>query len=375
MSVAASVMIAVEDPGAANMAADLPAALAARGLAASLFAGGAGSAQLDRLGRPHRRIAAGTTAGALLDEDRPRAVVVGTSEDRSALGLALVDAARGRGIATLGLVDGPANAAERFRGTGAAADTHAPDLIAVADIACRDAFLAAGFAATRLVVAGHPAFDRARAERRHLDARGRAAVRAAVFPDAPAGRPVVVFLSELSDGLDAARFALTGDETLRGRPGTAERTRAVTEAFLDATAGLATRPWRVLRLHPKERREDHADLLDEFDAVSAEGPPFEVLYAADLVVGLTTFALVEALLLGRPALSLLPRASDAAWLPAIGLGLVPMVCRNAEIAPAVLRFAGREPDAALLARHMPEGAAAHLAELIAGRVAVAAGAA
>ncbi|MEX2649731.1 MAG: hypothetical protein WD673_12040 [Alphaproteobacteria bacterium] len=312
------VLILVEDAGAANMAAPLPAALEPFGLSTRLVAAGAATRQLRDLGTPSEPLD-GRSAKALLADAAPRLVAVGTSEDADAVGLDLVTAARALSIPNAGLVDAPTNATSRFRGRGSATFGHAPDALLVADAATRSDFVAAGWAASRIEVVGHPHRDRVRAERRRLDVEGRASARARVLPDAPADRPVLVLLAEASDGLDPAQFRRTDDYTLLGRGRGHRRTDIVIEEVLDAAATMVPRPWILLRPHAKNGAGEFDGYRAKVGRLGRDETMFDLLYAADLVVGLTTAALDEAALLGRPTLSVVPRAAEAAWLASAGL--------------------------------------------------------
>lgn len=353
----------VEDPGAANFVAGLPGALAARGLSCRLFAGGDGRAHLAALGERFEPSACDASAEALVDGVKPRLVLCGTAENRDTLGLSLIDAARARGIPSVGVVDGPSHVVDRFRGRTARADTHAPDRIVVPDAPTATAFRAAGFAAERISVAGHPQFDRVRAERRRLEAEGRAAVRRRVVPDAAPDARIVLFLAELSDGMAPELYRHAPHWTLVGRGTSALRTQIAIEEFLDAGAGLGLH--LILRLHPKERPETYAAYRSEFAAFSAGGLAYDLVFAADLVVGMTTFLLVEAVLLGRPTLSILPDPSQAGWLPSAVAGLTPTVSRRTDILPMLESQLSSEPAPGLTARSFPEGATAQVAQIVA----------
>lgn len=357
------VLILVEDAGAANMAAPLPAALAQLGLSTRLVAAGAAARQLRDLGTPSEPLD-GRSAKTLLADAAPRLVTVGTSEDRDAVGLELVAAARALSIPSAGLVDAPTNATSRFRGRGPAAFGHAPDALLVADAVTRTAYVSAGFAAPRIEIVGHPHHDRLRAERRRLDAEGRAVVRARVLPDAPAGRPVLVLLAEASDGLDPAQFRRTDDYTLFGRGRSDRRTDIVIEEVLDAAATMVPRPWIVLRPHAKNGADEFDGYRAEVGCLGRDEPLFDLLHAADLVVGLTTAALDEAALLGRPTLSVVPRAAEAAWLASAGL--TPIAHDRAMLRRMLSeRIGAAGTSADDLDRAFPPGAAARAARALA----------
>jgi hypothetical protein len=354
------VLILVEDAGAANMAAPLPAALAAEGLDAVLVADGVGARQFDGLGVPYRTAEAAVPV--LLAALAPRLVVVGSSERPATRAPALVAAARAKGCAVVGLVDGPANAALRFRAA-------MPDTLLVADAVTAAAYATLGVAAARVLVVGHPHHDRVRAARAALDVEGRATVRARVLPSAPPDGYVVVLLTERSDGLDESRFRRAPDWTLHGRGGADSRTDVVIEEVLDALAARSPAPWIVLRPHPAENPGAYDRFVPEVARVSRSEPLFDLLYAADLVVGLTSVALDEAVLLGRPTLAVVPRAVERAWLASAALGLTPVVATRAALRDLVAA-PPPPPDATRLATAFPVGAAARAARALAAMMGV-----
>lgn len=364
-------LILVEDPGAANYVAGLPAALAADGLTARLFATGYAAEHLRGLGVTYEVAGSEATPAELLDTLRPGLLVVGTSEDPDARGLALIDTARVRGIASVGVIDGAANPALRFRGRSAAATAHAPDWLLVADQATRSAYSACGFDPTHIRVCGHPHFDAVRATRATLDGADRGAQRARLFPGI-AAQPAILFLSEVSDGLDATLFRRRDDYLLAGNIAHDRRTQIVLDEFIVACAAARPDAFTILRLHPKDRRIDYADYTGHFDLVSEGGPVAPLLHAADLVVGMTSIALIEAALLGRPTLSILPRPSEAEWLTTIVSGVTPMVCRRSDIAPALRALIGAQVNDDHIDTLMPPGSNEHvravLRDLLAGHV-------
>lgn len=320
MSSRAEVLLYVEDPGAANFVADLVLALGDR---ARLYAGGVARVLLDERGVAWLPLE--LPPAELLARQRPALVLVGTAENPETPGLALVDAARAAGIESAAVVDAPQNAEHRFRGRGSAPLAHAPDWILVPDEQTRASYVGLGHPSARALVTGHPQWDRVLQLRAALEREGRAAVQARALPEMPAGAPLVVFLAEISDGFGAARYRRSADYTLAGRGGADGRTEIVLEELLDALAALPRRPSLALRLHPKNDPAEFAAYREELDAISIGGPPYALVFAADLVVGMTTTLLAEAVLLGRPTLAVLPREAERAWLPPVAAEATPVV--------------------------------------------------
>lgn len=262
----------------------------------------------------------------LAPDDAPALLVVGTSENPRAKAFALVHAARLRGVPTLGIVDSAACAAYRFRGLTDAPLAHVPDRLAVCDAATREAFVDLGLAPERVKVVGWPQADRALAARSRLDAEGRERVRERVLGPGCGQRLVVTFATEISAGLDPALGRRDASWTLAGR-GAQGRTETVLEELLDALKMFPQRPWLLIKLHPKNADSDYDAYRAEVDAVS-RGDPFEVMYASDVCVGMTSIFLFEAAVMGTPTLSATPCAAEWRWLASVELGLTQTACER-----------------------------------------------
>jgi hypothetical protein len=349
------VLAFIEDPGAANFILPVVAALKDRGIEIVLRSAGAATAFAGA-----QAVTAGESAVSLIATYAPRLVLVGTSENPATLGLALIDAGRARGLPTVSAVDSPANADSRFRGVTTHALAHAPSRVLVADEATAAAFVALGCSRAAVKVCGHPHFDTVRARAKALDIEGRAAVRKRVLAGAPGERRVIVFASEVSTGLNPGQYRRSAAYTLHGSGKYDLRTEIVLEEFLSAVDQEAS--YLVLRLHPKNTRDDLAPFLARFDEVSAGGSALDVVFAADAVAGMTSILLLEAALIGRPALAILPRPEEAAWLPGIAAGLVATATTPAELRAALPGLVDARRVAPALP---PENAAARAAQIIA----------
>lgn len=360
-----TVLILVEDPGAANFAAGIPNALAARGTAAVIQATGSGVLQLKRLNASFDEIASEDDAESVLSRGRYRAVVVGSSENPDG-GLAsrLTAAARQHGIPTFGMVDGPANAHLRFRSSYG--EQGIPDVILVPDSGTKRRFVSSGIAPDRIYACGHPHFDAIHASKSRLDAFGRRTVRLESFPELDPDQPLVVFLAERSDGLDPREFRRNADYSLAGSGRSDGRTEIVLEEVQAAISSLNPKPLLVVRLHPKNKRAEFERQASDIDAFSDGSSVLECVYAADAVVGMTSILLDEAVLLGRPTLAVLPRESEKEWLMSIEAGITPVVLRREDIAPAIARMlvSSSAADPRLLHEFASPGASERVADAI-----------
>jgi len=328
------VLIAVEDPGAANFILELPAALAQAGVSSRILACGHARQYLK-----DRQIAAdpypaSLRAGECVEAHPFRLLLAGTSQNPDSPILGLIDECRRRGVPAIGFVDMAADAHLRFSGRTANPLQHAPQSIVVADRATRQAFVDLGFPAYRVHASGHPAYDRVHRRAAELGKGSLSALRTRLFGGDPAPRPVWLFAAE--HGEDDPRQRRSAEYTLHGRGGSDRRADIVLEEVLDAAVLLQPRPYIVLRLHPKNTREEFARYLSEVDLLSQGGDPIELIYASDLVLGMSSILLMEAAVAGRPTLSIVPREWERIWSPSVMEGLTRMVTTREQLKSAVL---------------------------------------
>lgn len=362
------IMIFVEDPGAANFVAPLVPALQGAGYAVNMMAAAAGAEQLDRLGVPSERMDGITDAESLLSKRTPHLVLVGTSENRDTLGLKLIAAARQAGLPSVGVVDGPANAGWRFRGHGTSALAFAPNWILVPDQPTRAAYIALAHPAQNVLVVGHPHYDQVREQASRLSALGRQSIRKRLLPQA-CDRQVITFVAEISGGLNPEQYFRSEDYTLMGRGGSVRRTDIVLEELLDAMNLIAPRPYLVLRLHPKNTPDEFSAFEGEIDFVSRGEPAHELVYASDLVIGMTSHLLLEAVILGCRTLAVLPRRSEQDWLSTIDAGFTPCVTTSASLRSLLAEMCeveNRNWTVAKADEAFVYGAAARMVDFLAG---------
>lgn len=359
------VVCAIEDPGAANGVVGLSDALTAKGGQLEIFATGAAHTYATDIGLLVRDL---TSLRLSSDTD---AVLVGTSENPESPVFAVTAAAADTSIPSFGFVDGPANASLRFRGKSSNPLAHIPDYLLVSDAVARDAFQALGVAPENIDIVGHPNMDRVRARATQFENEGKDAVRARLFPEIDPARPLVVFLAETSDGLDPAEFRRNPDYTLSGRGNNNGRTEICLEETLDALASTAPKAAIALRLHPKNDAAGFAPYAHEIDALSFGGDPLEAIFAADLVVGMTSVLLFEATVMGRRTLAVTPRESESAWLSSIALGLTRHVCTPAALTGSIRDMLAAEYQlTGNIDDLVPPGAASRMADAIYRRIAI-----
>jgi len=328
------VLIVVEDPGAANFILELPGALAHAGMQSRIVACGHAVQYLK-----DRQIAADPCPTSVhvrefVHARSFRLLLAGTSQNPDSPILALIDECVRQGVPAIGFVDMAADAHLRFSGRTGNPLQHAPESIIVADQATHRAFVDLGYPAERIHVSGHPAYDRVRRKAAELEKGSLFALRTRLLGGDPAPRPVWMFAAE--HGEDDPRLKRSAEYTLHGRGSSDRRTDIVLEEVLDAAASLEPRPYVALRLHPKNIREEFARYRTEVDMVSQGGDPIELIWASDLVLGMSSILLMEAAIAGRPTLSVVPRECERSWSPSVLDGLTRMVATREQLKSAVL---------------------------------------
>ena len=91
-----------------------------------------------------------------------------------------------------------------------------------------------------------------------------------------------------------------------------------------------------------------------------------LLHAADAVVGMTSMLMIEAALLSRPTLAILPRAEEVHWLPTAAAGLTPYATSRVEVEKSIagLVVSPRRPDPSALERLFPPHALERVAAAV-----------
>jgi hypothetical protein len=331
------ILLYADDPGGCNYLSPLAKALAARAeVHAFWIAPSLQKYVTDRGIAAHVR-PVGMSAQTLLSG--VDLLIVGTSEDTMCFAHELVTEARLASVPSLGAVDMNVNADCRFRGETSDPLAFAPDWLAVSDALAAESLRRLGFPSERMLACGHPHFDEVRTRRVNLSSQERGTLRTQAFGLEPTDRPIWVFLAEGVDQLNPGESHRSEQYTLTGRGTSDFRAAIVLQEVLDAARDMQPRPWLVLRLHPKSKEADFASVAGELDLVSRQGDPLPLIYAADLVVGMSTMLLVEAYLLGCAHLSVLPRPSERQWLFTLESGMTHVVWTRESLRKALAQGA------------------------------------
>jgi hypothetical protein len=309
-------MIFVEDSGAANYLFSLPESLTLLGISVTVIADGCAVQYLSERGIKPTTAASYKTSKCLIDTFKPDLIIIGTSENKDTMALDLVLEARRLDITTLGAIDAVANSALRFRGHSDEPLFYAPDWLAVPDELTRTKFIELGFNPQKVIICGHPHFDYIRKKASDMALLSPESEKTKVFGEI-GNRKVITFATEKSTGLDSSEFQKSEQYSLIGWGKKNERTAIVIEEFLNAVKLITPQPYLVLRIHPADSLDNYLDYINLFDTISQTGSSLKLIYVSDVVVGMTSMILLEAALMGKRTLSIIPRELEKEWLPSI----------------------------------------------------------
>lgn len=330
------IVVFCEDPGAANYCIPLVQVMREQNVRVALFSAGAACQYLDDRDIKHQNIDFDRSALRLLESLHPSAVIVGTSENIETYAFDLVAAARTLSIPTIGCVDAQSNAEYRFQGRTGNPLYFAPEWLLVPDRATCSEYERLGHPGDCIFICGHPQFDVLRGIKQSFDARDKASLRREYFPNAGPDQFVLVFVSEVSTGLNSDQYLRNDDYSLIGQTGRLKRTEIVLEELILACNNCLKPVHLIVRLHPKNTVEEFADFEGEISQLSVGGTPYGLIYSCDLVVGMSSFLLSEALALGSPVLSVVPRQQEKEWLQAAKSGALTCVFKREDL-QAVIR--------------------------------------
>ncbi len=309
------ILVFVQDPGAANFIAPLVKGILDKGLRIKILTDGIARDHLTLRGIANKLILPGISAADVIDEYAPRLLAVGTACNPDTFAFPLIHAARDAGIQSIGFIDAAMNHEKRFSGRSDDALFHAPDWILVPDSSIKKLFVDLGAPTDHVVECGHPHYDYVRELGMKYAKEDRKKMRTRLFPGLEPCQKVILFISETSARISPLNPEVRKDFTFSGRGSAKGRTEVILEELFDAAGLLEKRPFIVLRAHPKDVLGDYAKYDTELDLVSYGGEPHEILYAADLVVGMTSMCMIEATLMGRSTLAVIPRVAEKNWLP------------------------------------------------------------
>lgn len=325
------VLIAVEDPGAANFVRQIPEALTGQKIDCQLIATGPAVKYLSDRHVPFTP----WQTQSIDDLLKAKILVVGSSDNRQSPIHDLVARAKANEIKTIGVVDMRMNSDKRFCGQSTEPLKYAPQYLLVPDKETQSEFIKLGKEADTVLPLGHPHYDFVRKRAKDL----RQTLK-------PGNKKTIVFIAEPVIKLDPALSQKSEEYTLTGTTGSTNRTDIVLQELLHAIKSQQIEAQLIVRLHPKNNSDEFTPYMADIAALSSGGDPLELVCQADLVVGMTSMLMIEAYLAGARTLSIVPTEQERYWLPTVTSGLTPCLSSRSDIERYLLAWQnGQLPQA------------------------------
>jgi hypothetical protein len=254
-------------------------------------------------------------------------VLLGTTVGPEQWELRIIQAARGRAIRTVSVLDFWEHYRERFTLPDGALVV--PDVVGVMDERSLAQMIEAGFPPDAVVVTGHPALDDlARYDDPVLRARARHGLAALAEGDT-ADRYVTYVSQPLSELFTRDALGFTEGEVLE----------AVVDALTEVLERRSASVHLILKSHPRETRftapRAHGSRLRVRVMAQHEMDVRHLVTASDLVVGMNSILLMEACLLHVPVVSYQPDLRISDPLPSNALGWSRAVTARVDLAEAL----------------------------------------
>lgn len=240
-------------------------------------------------------------------------VIVGTSENKNSLAFLLIKSAKEKKVCSIGMIDSHTNSSYRFKSDSNDPLKYKPNYLILPNEIAFLNFHDLGIKKSSMFVVGHPFSNQKKlTTNRHRLVRK-------ILPKDALNKTIIIFVSELSTGLNSKDFIKSDEYKLQGRGSSKFRTNIVIEEFLDSITRLSKKNslniFKVLRKHPKEDEDFLSEYSKEFDFISNGGNPEELVYIADLVIGMSSALLSQSIYQGTPTLSIIPSIKEIDWLP------------------------------------------------------------
>ena len=246
-----------------------------------------------------------------VDED-PCLVIVGTSPASNDLGIALLEETKKRKIPTVGVVDAIMSASLRFKGLNKDPLSHVPDELLVVNEETKSAFTSLGYPLNDIYVTGHPHYQALIKKNKNITECHKNIIKKNILGDEYISKPIVTFVAE-PRVLIENNSNFIGDWPQKWK--NMERIQLALKVFCELIPDVLNRYVRVLRLHPKNKKNPFYQYNKYFDYVSINEDSDQLLLISDLFIGISSSLLLEAAIIGLPTISIQSRKNDETDIP------------------------------------------------------------
>ena len=301
------VLFFIEDPGAINFLKDLPGIFIKNNINFKIICHGVAKDFF----KNHENVYCSNflDANEIIESLNPSILIMGTSENPYSFAFDLTEAARQQSIYTISVIDMLCNAKNRFKGKTSDPLYYATDELFVADLKTKNEYVRLGFNQKNILITGNPIYEFA------LNLQNKSNTMKLNSTINVSEKFKILFISEGQDklNLDATRKNI--NYKFNGRGQSDFRTIIVMEELIDALNRNNINAHTSLRVHPNSTLDNFQPIAKEFDEISCEKDPYKDVMNSDLIVGICSMLLLEASLLGKPTLSIMPDINELNLMP------------------------------------------------------------
>jgi ubiquinone/menaquinone biosynthesis C-methylase UbiE len=253
------------------------------------------------------------TIPEIFDAQKPDIIICGSADNPVSIDKLAIVEARKRKILSVGVIDFWTGCESRYSNKKADSLYYAPDYLLVIDTTIMEKFVQLGFPKERIFVCGHPHFDEILSKKREMEKQGKAYFRRKYFPDVTKNEKIILFSGEpLWYG---EKFQKNSQYSLTGYKNSSERIHVALDEFLSSIKRVNMEAKVIIRMHPKNSDSDYAKYKNRVWQVTKYGNSVEMLFSCDAVVGVCSMFLLEAVIIGKPVLSIMPKREEVGCLP------------------------------------------------------------
>ena len=267
--------------------------------------------------------------------------VTGTSVNKYSLAFEIISLCRKKNIKTFTIIDSPAAINNIFKGLKKDNFYYLTDYVGISHENIKTQLIDNGIPVSRIKLLQHPYYNEIERQNKKLksldyECQIKKLFGKKVLEEKLKNKKIIVFLSELSDGFLSYDFKKSKDYTLSGTSKTIKRTNIVLENILKNLNETKQKYIFILKLHPKDLKSKYKKYFSKIDLILKNENALEVVYLSDFIIGMTTNLLIEAAIMKKEVISIIPRMKEINWLADAVNPSIPFFYKDDQILPALI---------------------------------------
>ena len=261
-------------------------------------------------------------------------LLVGTGENKNTPAFKLVKYAKSLKIKTVSIIDAPTSLASRYKGHSKNIFENKTDFILASHYEIKKELISLGLSNKQIFLCRHPYYDIIEEKKIELSQLSYIN-KINNLKISSSNQKVIIFLCEVSTGLNADEFLKSKKYSLKGKKTSIFRTHVVIDELIDVLSSYEKNVLLILRLHPKDKINEYLKYEKYVSFFSQKEDAHDLIFSADLIIGMTTNLLVEAAIMNKKVLSIVPRKEELHWIADAVKPNIPCVFNKKNIAESI----------------------------------------